>query len=713
MNWRYPILVLVSVALIPSGLLGAEGTESVEQPQCPDSDLMDGDLILPALDGPDRADYEPIFLTRGQNSYYGGLAARFGWWGVTTQGNTNKIGEWQGLTSSAFFDLDGLTSDGTRTLDFHVTGPESAESTDFGLSYFGPYVSADVDYQRFMHRLDHDPLTYFDDTDSDGSYIGGLTDLNAGEDYAIRVQKLDARFKGNLTENVKWRLDLWGMHKRGTRQVQAFSHWCSNRQCHIQTQRQNIDWLTLEIKPAIEVNLGPVTAEYSRTMRSFDQSDSLVTRSYGGRPVNFADPSLQYPYAVVPNNFTQIDRLKIGADLTENTQLYANLFVGDTENKTRGVHRDFNGADLRVTNRSIDGLSVTGFAKWYEEKGQLPPTFPEDPLYNAGHLPSEEVRAPVDRERIKAGVKGRYKFNQSYQSEGLALTGGYEYSSIDRTNVTYFLTDPFNGWDRFRQPTTVSNMMHVGTQYRFSAAADAFVRYKMISTQNPLFGFSEAQEGNVLGDAINTKQAENVDLIEFGGTWTPTYNFLLSSTIGLQKRRTTREEGWAHFEEDDYPIMVSAWYAPTPCFSVSGGLAFYSNWIDQDITVGKGHPIRGGGPEPVDNMRFAYGGRATVVTLGSRYAATERVTLRGDVEFVDSRNGFLEPISPSGADYQFLPGASDVVTETTRISAGVDYWLRDGISCYFVYNYYNWNDLAGNNESGSASMFLGGLTATY
>ena len=112
-------------------------------------------------------------------------------------------------------------------------------------------------------------------------------------------------------------------------------------------------------------------------------------------------------------------------------------------------------------------------------------------------------------------------------------------------------------------------------------------------------------------------------------------------------------------------------------------------------------------------MAFIYGGRATVINFGSRFACTDRITLRGDLEFVDARNGFLEPISPTGADYQYLPGASDVVTETTRMSAGVDYCIRDGISCYLVYNYYNWDDLAGNDESGTANMFLGGISAVY
>ena len=52
-------------------------------------------------------------------------------------------------------------------------------------------------------------------------------DLNVGEDYAIRVQELDAKFQGRLTDNLKWRLNLWGQRKFGERQANAVAH-CFN-----------------------------------------------------------------------------------------------------------------------------------------------------------------------------------------------------------------------------------------------------------------------------------------------------------------------------------------------------------------------------------------------------------------------------------------------------------------------------------------------------
>ena len=92
-------------------------------------------------------------------------------------------------------------------------------------------------------------------------------------------------------------------------------------------------------------------------MRSFSQDDETVSRQY--TRFNFNSPAASgflgpdYDYAIVPDNLTQIDRLKVGANLTEANQLYANLYVGDTKNEFRDTHRDMNGYDLRLINTFV------------------------------------------------------------------------------------------------------------------------------------------------------------------------------------------------------------------------------------------------------------------------------------------------------------------------------------------------------------------------
>ena len=68
-----------------------------------------------------------------------------------------------------------------------------------------------------------------------------------------------------------------------------------------------------------------------RVVRIFDQNDQVVTREFGSIGPHF--PTDQ-PYAVVPNNFTQVDRLKLGVNLPADTRFYAQLQTGDTHNRT-------------------------------------------------------------------------------------------------------------------------------------------------------------------------------------------------------------------------------------------------------------------------------------------------------------------------------------------------------------------------------------------
>ena len=73
---------------------------------------------------------------------------------------------------------------------------------------------------------------------------------------------------------------------------------------------------------------------YSRVVRAFHQSDEPLTRLYNAYPAIYEGGTMppqlgsedypdgaDYPFAVVPENLTEIDRLKIGIDLTEARQL--------------------------------------------------------------------------------------------------------------------------------------------------------------------------------------------------------------------------------------------------------------------------------------------------------------------------------------------------------------------------------------------------------
>jgi hypothetical protein len=656
-------------------------------------------------------------------TYRSDSAARFGWWGVAADGSPVKIGEYQDLESSPFWDVDAISSDGVRTWDMTLSGLDN-EATDARALYFGPAVSARVDYQRYLRRLDHDPLTGYD---LDNPVPPGPNDnvvsedLDVGQDYAIRIQELDARFKGRLTDNLRWRLNLWGQRKFGERQTNATAHCFNNNApapagangnvCHVVSQSQTIDWLTMEIQPVVEAEFGDVTVEYSRTMRSFSQDDGTVSRQY--TRFNFNSPAASgflgpdYNYALVPDNFTQIDRLKIGALLTDANRLYANLYVGDTKNKFRDTHRNMNGYDLRLINSSLDQIKLTGYASRYEETNELPSTFLNaPPLAPANNYDQTSLRHPVDYTRTRAGIKGSwrpYGDRNSYYSygfqDGTSLAGGYEYYLLERDFATYKTTPV-----PFTQPDTITHQIEFGPSTRWSAALDTFTRYKVRFIDVPLIGVSEYSEDDPdINGAFNSNLPEQVHAVDLGGTWTPANNFM--ATVQFTVQNSWHHSQYANFTEDNYPVSCTFWYAPTRRLSLTTGYAYFSNWIDQDITLGANR----GDPTETETTRWDYAGENQLASFNASYAWSDNVQLVGGYEWNRGSNAFnLPPSLQPGVDWSLLPYLSDVIAETNRVTAGVDWQPYHDLDVYFRYILFDYDDKSSGLDSGVSHMALGG-----
>ena len=67
----------------------------------------------------------------------------------------SKVAEYEAVGSSPFADLDGLFTDGCRTVDFFGTYLDN-DSGQAEVDYFGPRMAADVRLRRYPHRLEHD-----------------------------------------------------------------------------------------------------------------------------------------------------------------------------------------------------------------------------------------------------------------------------------------------------------------------------------------------------------------------------------------------------------------------------------------------------------------------------------------------------------------------------------------------------------------------------
>jgi hypothetical protein len=170
---------------------------------------------------------------------------------------------------------------------------------------------------------------------------------------------------------------------------------------------------------------------------------------------------------------------------------------------------------------------------------------------------------------------------------------------------------------------------------------------------------------------------------------------------------------FANFNEDDYPIVLTAWYAPTPRLSFSGGYSYSSNWIDQDITLGFTVPTVPVPPLRTETTRWSYGGQNHLVSFNASYAWTPEVQLVGGYEWNRGSNVFEVPPSPAGADWSLLPFLADVIVETQRLNTGVDWQVYRDTNLYMRYVLFDYNDLSAGLYSGTAHMALAGATRTW
>lgn len=677
------------------------------------------------------------------------LAVRLGGWGVITTGSKALVGEWAGLQDwSLFYDVDGLTSNGQQTADFFITGPEG-RSNMAGLDfYYGPGLQAEFGYRRFLHRLGYDPVGgpalpngfapeggfYIpplpNGTDgyvlTGGGNATGKDLVNAGDDYAIRVQQFQADVGGRLGQNVRWQVNFWGLKKEGTRQANAQQHCYSQnpapagRSCHVTSQGQRIDWLTMEVEPVIEAKLGFLTVEYSRTMRSFQQDDQIALADFTGPPFGSYGLGAVGAYAYVPENFTAIDRFKMRAQLGANTDMYVMGLVGNTHNKFRQSDRKFYGVDARLTNRTFDGLSVVVYGKTHTQNNSadtvaLDDRYPGNPYWLEDVPPQEFYLDPpdnnylglVDRRWFRAGVKSRWR--PFYDSCGLAnrfaLVGGYQWSEIRRDGVEYEL----DNLGPFTQPTTVNNMFFAGMEQDWSYRLSTYLRYRMTATSWPLVGVTERQQLS-LDAAINSNQPEHEGRIEMGGTWNLADDFMVTGSFWLQNRYNHSQ--YVNFSEQNYPLTLALWYAPNECWSLSAGYANLTNWIDQDITLGR--EDGGGGELTAFTSPWNYTGRSDVVTLAANYAASQYMRYNCRAEYVSFENYFDTPPTPAGAvSYADIPTYSAVLGQIWRLGAGFDYLVNQNMNAYFRYDFYDYDGFTMAYNSGTAHMFLVGLTGTF
>jgi hypothetical protein len=240
---------------------------------------------------------------------------------------------------------------------------------------------------------------------------------------------------------------------------------------------------------------------------------------------------------------------------------------------------------------------------------------------------------------------------------------------------------------------------------------DTYVRYRLQFIENPLVGVSEYSiDDPAVSGTFNTNQPQQVHNVDFGYTWSPYCNFM--TTAQFTVRNSWNDSQFANFTENNYPMSLTMWYAPTNRLSFTGGYSYYSDWIDQDITLGANRGI----PADTETTRWNYTGQNHLFTINANYAWSPCVKLMAGYEWDRGADFFGVPPSPhaaDGVDWSLLPSLSDVRVITQRITTGIDWKPYKNTDMYIRYVYFDYNDESSNLYSGTTNMILAGATRTW
>jgi hypothetical protein len=436
-------------------------------------------------------------------------------------------------------------------------GDDQEYSADLSLERILIYKT---DYNRFLHRLDHDELANLEghvfDLAANGG--GGLTvpelgpagtigsaavyhtDHNPMEDYSITRSE----WNNGVTFHIPMMpaLTLGFDHRLEKRQgcAQALTtSKCSA--CHIEGYSQDIHEVTNDYMPRASLRLGAVGVEYSYLHREFRDKSDDMEQTYNGLAVpshlnafvnrlQFANVSGSLPFEETPDSMKDTHTLKARWDLNPQNVLTGGVIYSKSTNQdTDGSYDPLTGQfgrDLELDSTSVMAKWHSRFSRTFSFNVQgtyqtldgddvyvdvyddlhtiaLAPdsTAPANRELATGYgLPAGywdfARKSGYDRDVVTAGLDASWRL-----LTGVTLHGGYEFRYVDRENG-----DEYEVPSESKEHTLnvagdwrINRGLKLRLDYTLSLTDDAYAMHKAVCTQD-VSGMGYAGPGTALYD---------------------------------------------------------------------------------------------------------------------------------------------------------------------------------------------------------------------
>ncbi len=244
-----------------------------------------------------------------------------GYHGYSTNDYKGRVAEYETTDSSPDFKLHAKGN--TKSFNFDINGryKDSDDNAAGAHIDFSRIFRIDVNYDQFIHRLDHDefyapyikksrtlgnpqfmiPVGVNNDPsdpqpdsfvfkkypaydsvaawETHGPKAFRYTDLDVGKDYIYNIERFGGNFKVQIPSfpNLIFHGGYGYKNKTGYRQVMTMSHCAS---CHVVAQSQRVDQTTQTWSIGGTLKTGPLTLDFTHKSKYFRTDDSHVYNFY-------------------------------------------------------------------------------------------------------------------------------------------------------------------------------------------------------------------------------------------------------------------------------------------------------------------------------------------------------------------------------------------------------------------------------------------------
>jgi hypothetical protein len=353
----------------------------------------------------------------------------------------------------------------------------------------GRYFRLRTSYERFVHRLGHDPLLNLDT--AKGTVVVRYDDLTPAADYVPGRSQVRTEITGAIpgVPWLVWRAGHRSQLQHGDVQARTLSK-CAN--CHVVGTTKRIDQRLHELSAGLTVRASRLTLEYSYLNRQFNERGATPYLVYDvaihpqtqqrifANRVTFDAAQGALPFSLVPDVRKSAHELKAALDLPRDARWTAALVSARAENKHSGLRADSLGAGAKFTLPLGKRLSFTARVRKLDVDSDPAAVdlnenvSPEGP--QAGKTFSQAYPSFGPLDYVRPSVASRSELRASAEvgarlARLTSLRAGYQFTRLRR--------------DHFEVERTGTSRVFAGFSTRSSKTWSGRLRYSLEHTTDP------------------------------------------------------------------------------------------------------------------------------------------------------------------------------------------------------------------------------------